>query len=185
MDKSTDAVEKFQPKIVKAKNGNQQCTAKSKQTGEQCKNWAVSGNTKCRFHGGKSTGAKTNEGKEKVSMNALKHGLYAKRFMDEEEMEWYEKTMEYYTEKHDLDLEDQYMLDRALRNYIKSMRKEKYEYENGSVGDEKGVMIDHDQKFLKFMQELGLTRKFKMQQKSQEETKQDLAQLLSGLMGDN
>lgn len=31
---------------------SQKCTAMSKQTGEQCKQWAVPGLTKCRFHGG-------------------------------------------------------------------------------------------------------------------------------------
>lgn len=49
-----------------------QCTAKSKQTGERCKNTCVPGKRVCRFHGGLSPGA------PKGSKNALTHGGFAK-----------------------------------------------------------------------------------------------------------
>ena len=47
-----------------------QCTAKSKRSGEQCRNHAVKGKTKCRIHGG------ANDGPPKGNKNALKHGAY-------------------------------------------------------------------------------------------------------------
>ena len=36
---------------------SRQCTAPSRTTGGRCKNWAMSNQTKCRFHGGKSPNA--------------------------------------------------------------------------------------------------------------------------------
>lgn len=41
----------------------ERCTAKSKRTGEQCKNYAMKGSDKCHIHGGKTP---------------VKHGLYSK-----------------------------------------------------------------------------------------------------------
>lgn len=43
------------------KYGEQRCTAKSKRSGQQCKNWAIGGSDKCRMHSG--------EGKTKGWMN--------------------------------------------------------------------------------------------------------------------
>ncbi len=43
------------------------CDARSKQGPlRHCRNWAVPGNRRCRFHGGMSTGPKTPEGKARV-----------------------------------------------------------------------------------------------------------------------
>ena len=42
-----------------------QCSAKSKRSLKQCQAPAMKGKTKCAFHGGKSTGPKTAEGKAK------------------------------------------------------------------------------------------------------------------------
>jgi hypothetical protein len=58
------------------------CNAKSKSTGEQCKAAAVSGKTKCRMHGGKSTGAKTPRYGNK---DALKYGIYSAGYTAEEQ----------------------------------------------------------------------------------------------------
>ena len=52
----------------------QQCTAQSKRTGEQCRAPAISGKTKCRFHGGKSTGPKTPEGRQRCAEARTVHG---------------------------------------------------------------------------------------------------------------
>lgn len=52
------------------------CTATSKRSGEQCKNWAVPGKNVCRFHGGKSNGAPKN------NKNALKTGAYESILVD-------------------------------------------------------------------------------------------------------
>lgn len=52
----------------------QQCTAQSKRTGKQCRAPAISGKTKCRFHGGKSTGPKTLEGRQRCAEARTVHG---------------------------------------------------------------------------------------------------------------
>lgn len=54
------------------------CIAQSKRSGEQCKNWAVRKKTTCRFHGGKSTGPKTDAGKKKIRTLHYQHGLRSK-----------------------------------------------------------------------------------------------------------
>ncbi len=52
------------------------CTAKSKRTGEQCKRPALksSRTQKCQFHGGRSTGAKTETGKARIAAAHTTHG---------------------------------------------------------------------------------------------------------------
>jgi len=59
------------------------CKAKSKQSGQQCKNYVTKGKLVCRFHGGKSTGAKTEEGKQRQKMASWKHGCYSKEAKEE------------------------------------------------------------------------------------------------------
>ena len=44
-----------------------QCQAKSKRTKQQCRAPASKGKTKCRFHGGASTGPKTPEGRQRCA----------------------------------------------------------------------------------------------------------------------
>lgn len=51
-----------------------QCQAKSKRTGIQCRAPASKGKTKCRFHGGKSTGPKTPEGRQRCAEVKTIHG---------------------------------------------------------------------------------------------------------------
>ncbi|EAQ05380.1 HGGxSTG domain-containing protein [Yoonia vestfoldensis] len=51
----------------------QACGAKTR-AGTPCKNPAVTGKARCRMHGGKSTGAKTPEGRARLSALHLKHG---------------------------------------------------------------------------------------------------------------
>ena len=51
-----------------------QCNAQSKRTKQRCKAPAIKGKTKCRFHGGHSTGAKTAEGKARVAAANTVHG---------------------------------------------------------------------------------------------------------------
>lgn len=52
------------------------CTAISKRTHLQCGRPAMKGSKsqKCNFHGGKSTGPKTAEGRQRISMANLIHG---------------------------------------------------------------------------------------------------------------
>ena len=51
-----------------------QCNAKSKRTKQQCRNPAIKGKTKCKHHGGRSTGSKTSEGKARQVAANTKHG---------------------------------------------------------------------------------------------------------------
>ena len=53
-----------------------QCTAKSKRTGAQCRAVAVkdSPTSKCRVHGGKSTGPITQAGRDRVAAANTVHG---------------------------------------------------------------------------------------------------------------
>jgi len=51
-----------------------QCNALSKRTRQRCKAPAVRGKSKCRFHGGRSTGPKTAEGKARIAKAHTDHG---------------------------------------------------------------------------------------------------------------
>lgn len=51
-----------------------QCSAKSKRTGQQCRAPAIAGKTKCRFHGGASTGPKTQHGRKRCAEARTTHG---------------------------------------------------------------------------------------------------------------
>ena len=51
-----------------------QCNAQSKRTKLQCRAPAIKGKTKCRFHGGRSTGAKTAEGRARIAAAHTVHG---------------------------------------------------------------------------------------------------------------
>lgn len=51
-----------------------QCQAQSKRTKQQCRAPAIAGKTKCRFHGGKSTGPKSLEGLQRCAQGRTVHG---------------------------------------------------------------------------------------------------------------
>jgi hypothetical protein len=51
-----------------------QCNALSKRSRQRCKAPAIKGKTKCRFHGGRSTGAKTAEGRARIAAAHTVHG---------------------------------------------------------------------------------------------------------------
>ena len=51
-----------------------QCSARSKRSGRQCRAPAISGKTKCRFHGGRSTGPKTQAGRQRCADARTIHG---------------------------------------------------------------------------------------------------------------
>ncbi len=59
------------------------CTALSKRSGEQCKKPALRGKAVCDFHGGRSTGPKTAEGKARQRAAVLKTGDYTKEAMED------------------------------------------------------------------------------------------------------
>ena len=78
-----------QGKAGPLRNGNRQgpkfgpdwpgklCWARCKRTGWPCRNPAVKGKERCRMHGGKSTGAETKEGIDRIKVASTKHGAYA------------------------------------------------------------------------------------------------------------
>ena len=51
-----------------------QCNALSKRTRQRCQAPAIKGKTKCRFHGGKSTGPKTKAGRARIAAAHTVHG---------------------------------------------------------------------------------------------------------------
>lgn len=56
-----------------------QCSAKSKRTGLQCCAPAIKGRTKCRSHGGKSSGPKTLIGRMRCSEAKTVHGRESRK----------------------------------------------------------------------------------------------------------
>jgi hypothetical protein len=60
-----------------------QCNALSKRTKQQCRNPAIKGKTKCRHHGGRSTGSRTPEGKARqIAANTI-HGRETRALREE------------------------------------------------------------------------------------------------------
>tara|TARA_R110002020_G_scaffold88739_2_gene217519 strand:- start:147 stop:737 length:591 start_codon:yes stop_codon:yes gene_type:complete len=59
------------------------CGAKNNRGGS-CRHKVIEKGSRCRFHGGKSTGPKTAKGKAKVGQNATRHGIYSRHYTDEE-----------------------------------------------------------------------------------------------------
>ena len=55
----------------------QRCGAKTRR-GTECQKPALKGRTRCQLHGGKSTGPKTVEGRERVAAAHFKHGQRTK-----------------------------------------------------------------------------------------------------------
>ena len=51
-----------------------QCNALSKRTRERCRAPAIKGKAKCRFHGARSTGPRTAEGRAKIAAANTLHG---------------------------------------------------------------------------------------------------------------
>lgn len=51
-----------------------QCEATSKRTKQQCRAPAATNKTKCRFHGGASTGPKTEQGQQRCAKAKTIHG---------------------------------------------------------------------------------------------------------------
>ncbi len=71
------------------------CTAKSKRTRSQCGRPAMKGSKthKCNFHGGKSTGPKTIEGRQRIGKANLVHGdeTVQKRFERHRKALWFKQ----------------------------------------------------------------------------------------------
>ena len=59
------------------------CQAQSKRTKQQCQAPAMRGKTKCRFHGGKSTGPKTLAGRMSIAASKTIHGRETRAIREE------------------------------------------------------------------------------------------------------
>ena len=59
------------------------CGAKTR-SGGKCRKAPIKGKTRCRLHGGNSTGAKNNKARPKSKTNAITHGIYSHVFTEEE-----------------------------------------------------------------------------------------------------
>ncbi|MGA8165593.1 MAG: HGGxSTG domain-containing protein [Waddliaceae bacterium] len=60
----------------------QRCRAKSKRSGNQCKNYAIKGWGVCRMHGA-GGGPKTAKGLKVCKKASLKHGFYTQESVEE------------------------------------------------------------------------------------------------------
>jgi len=59
------------------------CRAKSKRTGNQCGKPSLKGKAVCQFHGGQSTGPKTEIGKARQRASVITSGNYTKESIEE------------------------------------------------------------------------------------------------------
>jgi len=60
-----------------SKAGVARCGARNRH-GKPCSNFPAHGRTRCRFHGGASTGPRTKEGLVKAAANLRTHGFYSR-----------------------------------------------------------------------------------------------------------
>lgn len=139
------------------------CGAIERATGKICTKVPVENAKRCLQHGGASTGAVTEEGKlvSYANLNPRANfvaGLYGRFVMTYEEREFYEVMMNHYIDTYDLDPANILMMDRAMRNFILNQRKEIADA--GESIDESNSYNDYDMKFMRYMQALGLDRKF-------------------------
>ncbi|MGH0443665.1 HGGxSTG domain-containing protein [Bacillus mycoides] len=148
-------------------------------------------NLRCAWHGGKSTGAKTEEGKKVRDANLKKghdstiHGIYSRKFLEEwtlEEQAFYDHTWSYYKENYDLEPLDEVALDRFLINSIKAMRVD-------SVGmnyatNLKVSLVDFEGKAIRQAETLGLNRKYRKSRDNTENPNEvNYAILFDGMNG--
>ncbi|MEH7504940.1 HGGxSTG domain-containing protein [Neobacillus drentensis] len=121
-------------------------------------------NSRCKLHGGKATGAKTKEGREKAlsKLNPkarLIHGAYSKDLKDsltQEEVEFYNTTIDWFCDSYETDPINLALLDRFLMNFIKQGRKDSADFIS-----EKALYNDFEVKMIRFAETLGLNRRFK------------------------
>ena len=67
----------------------QRCEAKTRR-GTACQKPPLNGKTKCRLHGGLSTGPRTAEGKARIAAAHWKHGWRTKKFVEMRKKIWRE-----------------------------------------------------------------------------------------------
>ena len=65
------------------------CSAKTSE-GSTCKKRPLKGKTRCRLHGGLSTGPRTAEGKARIAAAHYRHGRRSKKFVEARAKIWAE-----------------------------------------------------------------------------------------------
>ncbi len=65
------------------------CSAKTRE-GSTCKKRPLKGKTRCRLHGGLSTGPRTAEGKARIAAAHYRHGRRSKKFVEARAKIWAE-----------------------------------------------------------------------------------------------
>jgi hypothetical protein len=69
------------------KNPGQSCGARTRR-GTACQKPPLAGKTRCRLHGGLSTGPRTAEGKARIAAAHWKHGRRSKAFTEARKQIW-------------------------------------------------------------------------------------------------
>lgn len=174
--------------FVHPETGRPICGAKTR-SGEPCMKYPMQGSRRCRLHGGASTGPKTEEGKarSRAALNPMAnliHGIYAKTPINEGEKEFYEHVMIEWPRLYDLDEADLLILEKAVMAFIQQCRVDKYIFQNGVVLQRGNQVYDAGSKFLSYMKELGLTRRFRKTQEGQQSASQSIAKLLAKIAED-
>lgn len=157
------------------------CGAVNKATGKICSNPPVDGANRCAAHGGHSTGPISEDGKKRALANlnpqaALVHGLNAKFVFTVEEEALYTGLMNYAIEELQLDQMNIILMHRAIMNLIKNERKEVAQA--GEILDESDSYQDFDSKFLKYVQALGMDRKFNISNSHKDNQQQQSLNIL-------
>tara|TARA_B100000989_G_scaffold291643_1_gene266375 strand:- start:338 stop:646 length:309 start_codon:yes stop_codon:yes gene_type:complete len=70
-------------------NDTKRCAAKTR-AGAPCQKHPIAGRTRCRLHGGRSTGPRTPEGKAACVAAHWKHGRRSKAFVEARKQIWAE-----------------------------------------------------------------------------------------------
>lgn len=175
--------------FVHPDTGRPICGAKTSK-GTPCMRSPVRGKKRCPKHGGKSTGPKTEEGRKRALANlrpfaSMIHGLYAKKPITEAEQAFYDHVMTEWPERYGLDDSDLMLLEKAVMAFIQQTRLDsKFLVEDGFVLKRGDTVVDASSRFLNYMKELGLTRKFRLTQDGNQKAAESLAKILAGISDD-
>jgi hypothetical protein len=110
-----------------------QCSAHSKRTGLLCKQPRMSGKQVCRFHGGKSTGPRTAQGRQRIREANLRHGRYSKITKEHEAQRKKLKLEKEVFRLRDKILEKHLKRIRELEPYIQALSKANSREEYGLI----------------------------------------------------
>ena len=96
------------------------CKAKSRTTGEQCRRWSAPGYNVCYYHG---ANPKNHGGAPRNNKNAVKHGAYVNRLLDEDEEAIFQEYYESLREEFELaDPSERELAQKAGLYYVRLLR---------------------------------------------------------------